>query len=221
MRVGLTGNLACGKSTVAGLFAELGAEVIDADRIVHELIGPGGAAVGVVRAEFPELGGGTSDGIDRPALARIVFADPHRRRRLEQILHPLVIARTDELMAEAASRGAPLVVAEAALLFESAQADGRDPRARFDAIVVVTCDPDVRMARLRARTGDAGEDAGEDAGGGADANARARIAAQMSQAEKAERADHVIDNSGALEETRRQVRVIHSRLLPEAASGTS
>ena len=130
-----------------------------------------------------------------------MFADPSRRRALEALLHPRVWAREEALAAQALSHGAKLVVVEATLLFEAWRNGGPDPRARFDALIVVTCDPGTQLSRVIAR-------------GHSEADARARIAAQMPQDEKARLADHVIDNSGDLESTRQQVTLLHSALLP-------
>jgi dephospho-CoA kinase len=203
--VGLTGNIGCGKSRVAAMFAELGAEVVDADRVVHELLAPGGAAVLPVLRAFP--GAASRDGgVDRAALAAVVFGDPARRRELEAIVHPLVIASCDARAAAARARGAELFVNEATLLFEAHAAGGPDPRDRFDAIVAVTCDPEVQLERVASRAGGASREE-------ALAAARARLAAQMPQEEKARLADHVVDNSGDLAGTARQVAVIRSKLL--------
>jgi dephospho-CoA kinase len=202
--LGLTGNIGCGKSTVAAMLADMGAVVVDADQVVRELLSPGGAAEAAVLAAFPGARG-TDGAIDRRALAAIVFADAARRRELERIVHPLVLERSEAEARDARARGAKLFVHEAALLFEAARDGGPDPRARFDALVVVTCDPAVQLERVAARArGD------RDA---ALADARSRIAAQMPQDEKARLADFVVDNSGDLAETERQVRVVVSGLL--------
>ena len=201
MIIALSGNIGCGKSAVAKMFAELGATIIDADALVHEMLAEGGEAVSAVLAEFPDSAAADGRSVDRKRLGAIVFADPSRRRALEALLHPRVWAREAALAAEALSRGARLVVVEATLLFEAWRNGGPDPRERFDAIVVVTCEPDIQLQRVIAR-------------GHAEADARARIAAQMPQDEKARLADHVIDNSSDLESTRQQVTLLHSALLP-------
>jgi dephospho-CoA kinase len=201
--VGLTGNIGCGKSTVARMFGELGAEVVDADAVVHELLAPGGAAVPQVLARFPSCAG-SDGGVDRARLGALVFAEPEERERLEAILHPLVLERTQQLVAQAQAAGRQMVVVEAALIFEAAE---RHPRSleRFDAVVVVTCDPEVQLQRAMARTGRRRDEV--------EAALAPRLAAQMPQDEKAARADHVIDNSGDPEGTRRQVRMVCSKLL--------
>lgn len=209
--VGLTGNLGSGKSTVARFFREHGAEVLDADALVHEMLAEGGEAAAAVLEEFPSAASRTGRGVDRQALARIVFHDERARRRLESILHPLVIARQDAWLEQARARGAELAVVEASLMLEAFRAGGPDPRDRFDRIVVVTCDEATQLeravARQISRTGSTRAEAERDA--------RARLLAQMTPSEKAALADDVIDNSGDPEETARQVAVLVSRwLLP-------
>ena len=185
--IGLTGNIACGKSTVLARLAEHGAETIDADRVVHELQAPGGPVWAAIREAFGE-GVLTPDGaIDRRALGAIVFGDPAALARLEGLTHPAVRARIVERVAAAAGRGAPVVVIDAIKLLEGGLAD------RCDEVWVVTCAPERQLARLMARNG-----FGE-------AEARARIAAQPPAALKVARADLIIDNSGPPEETRAQV----------------
>lgn len=192
------------------MFADLGAEVIDADALVHEMLGAGGAAVTPVLAAFPEAAAEGARAVDRGRLAAIVFADAGRRRHLEELIHPLVWQRTHELTDEAEARGATMIVTEAALLFEAARTGGPDPRTRFDTTVVVTCDPSVQLRRIldRRAPGSTGK-----ARADAESEARARIAAQMPQDEKARLADHVIDNSGDAGATRRQVAMLHSALV--------
>jgi dephospho-CoA kinase len=206
--IAVTGNLGCGKTTVARLLAGDDGEVVDADALVHELLAPGGVAVDAVLAEFPgaaAVGGAVS----RPALARAIFADPQRRRCLERLLHPLVVAESRRRLADARSRGVPLVVSEVPLLYESVDA-GTAPGSleRFDAVVAVTCDPDVQWRRLALRHGLEGvlpQERREEL--------EARLLAQLPQDEKARRADRVVDNSGDVERTAAQARVIRSELL--------
>jgi len=209
--VAVTGNLGCGKSTVARLLAGDDGEVIDADAIVHELLAPGGAAVDVVLAAFPEAAGAAGE-VSRPALARAVFADPAARRRLERLLHPLVLAESRRRLAAARERGVPIVVSEVPLLYESVDA-GSAPGSlsRFDAVVAVTCAPDAQWRRLAERHGVGGALAPERR-----AELEARLAAQLPQGEKARRADRVIDNSGDLEATAAAVGVVRSDLLGRA-----
>ena len=185
--IGVTGNIACGKSAVLRRLAELGAETIDADRVVHALMEPGQAAWTAVRDNFGP-GVMTADGrIDRRALAAIVFSDPAELLRLESLTHPAVRVRILAQVADAARRGVRVVVVDAIKLFEGGLAD------HCDEVWVVTCDPAQQLARLMARNGFD------------EAEARRRIDAQPPQAEKVARADVVIDNSGTLEATNAQV----------------
>jgi dephospho-CoA kinase len=202
--IGLTGNIACGKSVVLGMLSALGAHVLDADRVTHELQAPGEPVYHAIVAEF---GAGilTAPGgpIDRRALGAIVFADPAALRRLEQIVHPAVRER---IMAWLQSVGVgswelgqgknqlpapnsqlPIAVIDAIKLLEGGW------KQTCDAIWVVTCAPEQQLERLIATRGMS------------EAEARARIAAQPPQAEKVAQADVVIDNSGSIEQTRRQV----------------
>jgi dephospho-CoA kinase len=184
LRIGLTGGIGSGKSTVARLLAERGAVIIDADRIAREVLEPGTPGLAAVVAAF---GGGvlTADGaLDRPALAAIVFSDPEARARLDGIVHPLVRARSVELTAAAPSDA--VLVNDVPLLVETGQAGS------YDLVVVVVTDPGTRIARLVQR-GLTAEDA------------RARIAAQATDDQRRAVADVVLDNSGPLEALTAQV----------------
>ncbi|MDP3891410.1 dephospho-CoA kinase [Nocardioides sp.] len=184
-RVGLTGGVASGKSTVSAMMRELGAVVVDADLLAREVVAVGSDGLAAVVAAFgPELL--TDDGeLDRPALGAIVFADEARRRTLEGIIHPLVRARGAEL--EAAAPADSLVVHDIPLLAETGQADA------FDAVVVVDVPTEVqvdRMVRLRGMTRE---------------EALARIAAQADRADRLAVATHVIENTGTLDDLRQRV----------------
>ena len=182
--IGLTGNIATGKSTVARMLEELGATVIDADALVHELQRQGTPVYGDIVAAFgPGILDGTGE-IDRKALGAIVFGDPAQLRKLESIVHPAVLIESARRIMDAAT---PRVVYEAIKLIEAGRAD------MCDALWVVTARPDVQLQRLM-RDRQMGE-----------AEARQRIEAQPPQSEKIRRATVVIDNSGSLEETRQQV----------------
>ena len=183
--IGLTGNIACGKSLVLRALAELGAETIDADQVAREVMSRGSPVLeDVVRAFGPEVM--NPDGsLDRRALARIVFSDPEQLARLEAIVHPPVVELIRRRVAESRS---PVVVIDAIKLFEAGLAGD------CDEVWVVTCKPEQQLARLMAR-----DRIGED-------EALLRIRAQPPQEEKVRRADRVIDNSGAIEETIAQVR---------------
>jgi dephospho-CoA kinase len=182
--IGLTGNIAAGKSTVARMLSDLGATVVDADALVHDLQRPGTPTYDAIVAAF---GRGILDRageIDRAALGAIVFAAPARLRVLESILHPAVAIESQRRLAAATT---PVVVYEAVKLIEAGRAD------ICNAIWVVTARPEVQLQRLmRTR-------------GLSEADARQRLGAQPPLAEKLTQATVVIDNSGALNETQQQV----------------
>ena len=175
LRIGLTGGIGSGKSTVAALLAERGAQIVDADRIAREVVEPGTPGLDAVVAEF---GAGVlaPDGrLDRAALAAIVFGDPAARARLDGIVHPLVRARAAELVAAAPAEA--VVVQDVPLLVETGQAGS------FDLVLVVEADPDTRVERLVGR-------------GLSAADARARMASQASDEERRAVADVVLRNDG-------------------------
>jgi dephospho-CoA kinase len=198
--VGLTGSISTGKSTVSAMFAHQGARVIDADLLSREVVMPGQPAYARILEEFGSHLVLEDGSLDRKALGAIVFADPARRKRLEEITHPAVGARQQRILSVLDEEGFEgIVLWDAALLFETGGV------SKMDKVVVVFADPDTESRRLMARDGLS------------EADARVRIASQMSIAEKAKRADYVIDNSGTREETERQVRAIHGALLAELA----
>ncbi|MDQ7827692.1 MAG: dephospho-CoA kinase [Armatimonadota bacterium] len=196
--IGLTGGVASGKSTVAAMLRALGAVVLDADAIVRELQQPG---TPVFQAIVEAFGPGVvrADGtLDRAALGRRVFADPEARRRLNAIVHPAVRERLHQEV-ERLQRRLPadaVIVLDLPLLLDTA------PRQAYplEGVIVVVADEGTQVARLRARDGLD------------EAAARQRLAAQRPVREKAAEADWVIDNSGSLEETRRQVEALWRRL---------
>ena len=185
--IGVTGNIACGKSTVLARLAEHGAETIDADRVVHTLMEPGEAVWSAVRETFGPSVIAADGRIDRRELGAIVFADRAELARLEALTHPAVRARIVAQVADAARRGVAVVVVDAIKLYEGGLAE------QCDETWVVTCDPAQQLARLMARNGFS------------EAEALQRIAAQPPQAEKIARAAVVIANSGTVDETRAQV----------------
>ena len=199
--VGLTGSIATGKSTVSRMFAHLGARVLDADLLAREVVMPGQPAYLKIVEEFGQ-GVVRDDGtLDRKALGAIVFAEPARRKRLEEITHPAIAARQQRILSvldEEAFEG--IVIWDVALLFETGGV------ARMDRVVVVATDAETELARLMSRDGMA------------EADARARIASQMPVAEKAKRAHYVIDNSGDRALTEHQVKVVYEALLGELAA---
>lgn len=197
VRVGLTGGIASGKSTVSKILEELGAVIIDGDVLAREVVARGTPGLEQVVAEFgPELLTPEGD-LDRPAMGRLVFADPDARKRLEAIVHPLVFERIVEL--EAAAGPEDLVVHDIPLLAESGRAD------TFDAVIVVDADPALQVERMvRER-------------GWTRADAEARMKAQASREERLAIATHVIENDGTLEELRARVVEVFGQLQEAAA----
>lgn len=183
--IGLTGNIATGKSVVLKMLERLGAKAIDADALAHEVIEKGSPVWQAVVQEFGEDILDTDGSIDRKKLGGIVFADEAALRRLEAIVHPAVIARTAELIE---SSQEPVVVVEAIKLIEAGM------HRTCDALWVVTCLKEQQLARLMKQRGLTEEEALQ------------RIEAQPPQEAKLALADVVIDNSGSLDETWRQVK---------------
>ncbi|MGC2745702.1 MAG: dephospho-CoA kinase [Candidatus Angelobacter sp.] len=198
LRVGLTGGVACGKSTVAKMFADLGAKIVDADAIAHELYRPGHPVLEDLVKHFGAEILKPDGELDRARLATLVF-DGGRVEELNKIVHPAVIRQQDQWM-RALGESDPYGVAivEAALILEAGVKD------RFDRIMVVTCKPAQKVARFAQRSGMSAN--------AAQADVERRTKAQMPDEEKARRADFVIDNSGSVEETRHQVQRIYSEL---------
>lgn len=178
LKVGLTGNIAAGKSSVADVWRSLGATVVDADELSRRAVEPGTPAHAAIAAEWGTWVLDEAGELDRAALRQIVFADPEARARLEGIVHPAVAALRDEHYREAEARGDKLIVADIPLLFEVGMPD------EFDVVVLVDAPEEVRLQRLVA---DRGLDADE---------ARRIIAAQMPSELKRARADVVIPNNG-------------------------
>ncbi|HVH07283.1 MAG TPA: dephospho-CoA kinase [Myxococcota bacterium] len=199
--IGLTGGIGTGKSSVAAMLAELGARVIDSDAIVHELQAPGMPLLAELAAEF---GPGIlrADGsLDRAALGDRVFRDETARKRLNAIVHPAVGRESAKRLAEALASGVPLVVLDIPLLFET-RAHGTASKANLgiETIVVVWAPRALQIERQLARNG-----YGRD-------EAERRVDAQIPIDEKRAQAHHVIDNSGSLEDTQRQVRELYAEL---------
>jgi dephospho-CoA kinase len=189
-KIAITGGAGSGKSVVARMFQELGAAVLDADEVAHAVVAAGAPAWVELRQAFgPEFF--LEDGsLNRPAMARLVFADPEARRRLNAIVHPYVAKEIRARLESLERRGAKLVLVEVPLLFEAGLQGG------YDKVIVVDVDPGEQRQRLQTRDQ---RSAGEIEG---------IIAAQMPLKEKAARADYVVDNRGPLGETRAQVEKI-------------
>jgi len=187
--VGLTGGIASGKSTVSAMFRELGAQVIDADQVAREVVAPGTPGVEEVARRFPGVVDGRGQ-LDRAALGERIFADSGERKALEAILHPRIRAEVARRMEALESTGFDVVLYDAALLIEN------DLHRGMDGVVLVAAPEAVQRARLVARDGLD------------EAAISARLAAQLSLADKRAHATWVVDNGGSLEDTRAQVRRI-------------
>jgi dephospho-CoA kinase len=186
IRLGLTGSIGMGKSTVAAMFAEEGMPVFDADAVVHRLQGPEGALVQGIESHFPGTTG--PDGVNRGALAERVLGEPEALRRLEALVHPAVAREREAFLAAQAE--APLVVLDIPLLFEKGGWD------RVDKVAVVSAPENVQRARVLARPGMSTEKLDR------------ILALQIPDSEKRARADFVIHTGGSVDETRQAVRRI-------------
>lgn len=195
LKAGLTGGLACGKTFVGEALARLGCYLIHADELGHQALAPGGLARDAVIREFgPEILGAEGQ-IDRRKLAARVFNDPPALAKLNALVHPVVLAREEQLIAEFTRRDPKgIVVVEAAILIETGS------HRRFDRLILVTCTEEQQVERAMHRDGVS------------EAEVRARLNRQMPLAEKRKFADFVIDTSGAKEETLRQTRAVYEIL---------
>ncbi|MEA3049884.1 MAG: dephospho-CoA kinase [Sphingomonadales bacterium] len=196
IRLGLTGSIGMGKSTVARLFAEEGVPVFDADAAVHRLQGPEGVLVAEIERQFPGTTG--REGVRRGALAERVLAEPEALRMLESLVHPAVGREREAFLA--AHADAPVVVLDIPLLFEARGWSG------VDKIAVVSAPADVQRERVLARPGMSEE------------KFERILARQMPDAEKRARADFVISTAGPIEKTRQAVRRILACLAPRPDS---
>lgn len=192
MRVGLTGGIASGKSTVSELLAGFGAVIVDSDKIAREVVEPGTPGLAQVVAEFGPSVLTESGALDRAKVGEIVFADEGARGRLNAIVHPLVGARSAELE-EAGRAAGKLVVNDIPLLVEVGYAPF------FDEVIVVDVPVETQVERAIAR-------------GMTEIDARARIAAQASREDRLAAATYVIDNTGTLDDLRKRVREIYDAL---------
>lgn len=203
LRVGLTGGIASGKSTVASMFAELGAITIDADKVVAHLYRPGNAGHRALVATYGEQILREDGEIDRVRLSSIAFSSSEEARKLNALIHPIVMAEEARMAEElAASRENAIVIVEATLLLEAGG------KARYDRIIVVDVPPELQLARAEGR-GMAGEEAAR------------RMKHQMPREERLAAADYVIVNSGDREETRRAVAAVYAKLREEVVQRAS
>lgn len=189
-RVGLTGGIGCGKSTVAALFRECGACVIDSDAISHQLTRPGGAAIEPIRSEFGAGYIDASGALDRARMRQLVFSDLAAKQRLQGILHPLI--RAQMLVQMEAATDAPYWLLVIPLLFENASY-----RELVQRTLVVDCAEDTQVARTMQRSGMS------------EAEVRAIIAQQMARSERLRQADDIICNDAGMNALRPQVERLH------------
>lgn len=195
LKVGLTGGLACGKTFVGEELERCGCLLIQADELGHEVLAPGGEAYEEVVREFGDAILGAEGDIDRRALAAQVFGAPDRLARLNSLVHPPVLRRQEELLAQFAAREPHgIAVVEAAILIETGS------YKRFDRIILVVCEEERQVERALRRDGANLE------------NVRARLSRQMPLAEKRKFADFVIDTSGEKDEAVRQTRAVYDAL---------
>jgi len=200
LKVGLTGSIAVGKSHVLSIFRELGCHAIDADQIAREVVTPDSEGLKLVVENFGREVLQPDGSLDRQKLGAIVFADEAKRRQLNSILHPLIIAAQDEQIRQIEqSDPKGIVIIDAALMIESAG------YRRMDKLIVVYCEPEIQLQRLMRRDG------------WSRGTAEARIAAQMPQEEKKTFADFLIDTSGDHSQTRAQVEDVYRELRALAA----
>ena len=195
LRVGLTGSIGVGKSYVAGILAELGCHVLDADHTAREVVASGSAGLSAVVAAFGREVLRSDRTLDRQLLGSLVFADEKKRQLLNSILHPYIIAKQDEQLREWETENADgIAVVDAALMIESGG------YKRFEKLVVVHCRPEVQLERVMGRNGLSLEEA------------QKRIDAQMPQAEKQKFADYQIDTSDGFETTRKRTVQVYEEL---------
>jgi dephospho-CoA kinase len=202
LKIAITGGAGSGKSTVARMFAELGAEVLDADQVARDAVAVGTPAWQELRRLYGEDYFNPDGSLNRSRLAQLVFTDREARRRLDGLIHPRVEAELKARVVELESRGAALVLVEVPLLFET----GRE--AAFDRVIVVAAPEADQIRRLRAR-----DHRGE-------AEIRGILKAQGGLADKVARADYVVDNGGSRRQTEQQVKNIWGDLKNQLDSGS-
>jgi dephospho-CoA kinase len=194
-RIGLTGGIACGKTTVANLFAALGVTIVDTDLLAREVVAPGSALLPQIAAHFGPAILADDGSLDRRELRSRVFADPAERRWLEALTHPAIRALTDERCNAAPG---PYSIVAIPLLVETGAA------GRFDRVLVVDCEPEVQLARLIARDGTTREEA------------QRMLAAQVPREARLAVANEVVHNDGDMASLRDQVEKLHRQYVQAA-----
>lgn len=201
MRIyGITGGIASGKSTVAALFRAKGAAVLDGDQVAREVVAPGQPAYQEIITAFGEKILLPDGGIDRKRLGALVFSDHEKRKRLEAITHPKIAARTTEELNKFREAGAAIAFYEATLLVETRAYEW------LNGLIVVQSDPSRQIERAMARDG------------AEQIEVEKRIAAQVSNQERAAHATYIVDTNGSLEQTKQQVDQIWAALIAATAS---
>ncbi|OYU51729.1 MAG: dephospho-CoA kinase [Alphaproteobacteria bacterium PA1] len=197
--VALTGSIGMGKSTTSAMFKDMGVPIWDADAAVHRLYAPDGAAIPPLQALIPEAVG--PEGVDRTVLTRKILQDPGLLKQIESIVHPLVGKDRADFLVAAREQGAPLVMVDVPLLFETGG------EAYVDAVIVVSCPPDLQRARVLARPGMTEE------------KFESILARQTPDEVKRSKSDFVIDTGLGLDAAREQVGKVHAALLSQIAQG--
>lgn len=207
--VGLTGGIATGKSTVSRIWREAGVPIIDADEVSREVVKPGRTALRLIRWNFGKEIIKPDGSLDRPALGRIIFSNPAKRRRLNMIMHPFIISSMiRKLLYVAVFRFEPVIVLDTPLLFESGTLV-----PICGATVVVACNEDQQLERLLRRASE-NEDSSARL---TEREASERIASQMALDTKIARATHVLDNAGSFDSLERDSRILLEELRPSPA----
>jgi len=195
LRIGLTGGIASGKSAVADMFAELGAALVDTDRIAREIVEPGQPALDAIRSTFGESVFSADGSLDRSAMRALVFSDERQRQELEALLHPLIRARTLDALNQATG---PYVIVAVPLLVET------DFATIVDRVLVVHCTIEQQIARVMQR-----DNIDRD-------QAMAILAAQIDEQTRLRAADDILDNTGSLTAARQQVQRLHEQYVEMA-----
>jgi dephospho-CoA kinase len=193
LSIGLTGGIGCGKTTVANMFAALGATVVDTDQIAHSMTVAGGPAMPAIRAAFGDAYVGADGSLDRAAMRALVFSDPTAKQRLEAILHPLIRAAAE---AEGAAATGKYVIYVVPLLIESG-----NWRGRVDRVLAIDCPEEMQVARVMARNGLQ------------ESQVKAIMATQVTRLERLAAADHVIVNDDGIAALVPQVAALHEIYL--------